>query len=64
MHLKFIDWVAAAFMLLFITTQPHTAAENSKNDNVVMDGMLVNIGSVKERVHGVAATDPLAAPAL
>jgi hypothetical protein len=23
----------------------------------------VNIGSTKERVHGVAATDPLAAPA-
>jgi hypothetical protein len=25
--------------------------------------MLVNIGSTKERVHGVAATNPLAAPA-
>ena len=32
--------------------------------SLCMTGMLVNIGSVKERVHGVAATDPLAAPAL
>jgi cell division protein FtsW len=31
--------------------------------SLFMTGMLVNIGSFKERVHGVAATDPLAAPA-
>ena len=31
--------------------------------SLFMTGMLINIGSVKERVHGVAATDPLAAPA-
>ena len=31
--------------------------------SLFMTGMLVNIGSNKERVHGVAATDPLAAPA-
>jgi len=31
--------------------------------SLFMTGMLVNIGSTKERVHGVAATDPLAAPA-
>ncbi|HUQ83482.1 MAG TPA: putative peptidoglycan glycosyltransferase FtsW [Gemmatimonadaceae bacterium] len=31
--------------------------------SLFMTGMLVNIGSSKERVHGVAATDPLAAPA-
>jgi cell division protein FtsW len=31
--------------------------------SLFMTGMLVNIGSAKERVHGVAATDPLAAPA-
>jgi hypothetical protein len=28
-----------------------------------MTGVLVNIGSYKERVHGAAATNPLAAPA-
>jgi hypothetical protein len=27
-----------------------------------MTGMLVNIGSERERVYGVAATDPLLAP--
>ena len=31
--------------------------------SLFMTGVLVNIGSAKERVHGVAATDPLAAPA-
>ena len=31
--------------------------------SLFMTGLLVNIGSVKERVHGAAATDPLAAPA-
>jgi cell division protein FtsW len=31
--------------------------------SLFMTGVLVNIGSSKERVHGVAATDPLAAPA-
>jgi cell division protein FtsW len=31
--------------------------------SLFMTGMLVNIGSTKERVHGVAATDPLGAPA-
>jgi cell division protein FtsW len=31
--------------------------------SLFMTGMLVNIGSMKERVHGAAATDPLAAPA-
>ena len=31
--------------------------------SLFMTGMLVNIGSSKERVHGAAATDPLAAPA-
>ena len=31
--------------------------------SLFMTGMLVNIGSTKERVHGAAATDPLAAPA-
>src|SRR5829696_3146503 len=31
--------------------------------SLFMTGMLVNIGGTKERVHGVAATDPLAAPA-
>jgi cell division protein FtsW len=31
--------------------------------SLFMTGMLVNIGSSKERVHGVAATDPLSAPA-
>lgn len=31
--------------------------------SLFMTGVLVNIGSTKERVHGVAATDPLAAPA-
>ena len=31
--------------------------------SLFMTGMLVNIGSTKERVHGGAATDPLAAPA-
>ena len=31
--------------------------------SLFMTGMLVNIGSAKERVHGVAATDPLGAPA-
>jgi len=31
--------------------------------SLFMTGVLVNIGSHKERVHGVAATDPLAAPA-
>jgi cell division protein FtsW len=31
--------------------------------SLFMTGMLVNIGSTRERVHGVAATDPLAAPA-
>lgn len=31
--------------------------------SLFMTGMLVNIGSAKERVHGVTATDPLAAPA-
>jgi cell division protein FtsW len=31
--------------------------------SLFMTGMLVNIGSTKERVHGVAATNPLAAPA-
>ena len=31
--------------------------------SLFMTGMLVNIGSTKERVHGVSATDPLAAPA-
>ena len=31
--------------------------------SLFMTGMLVKIGSTKERVHGVAATDPLAAPA-
>jgi len=31
--------------------------------SLFMTGVLVNIGSHKERVHGVAATNPLAAPA-
>lgn len=31
--------------------------------SLFMTGLLVNIGSTKERVHGAAATDPLAAPA-
>jgi cell division protein FtsW len=31
--------------------------------SLFMTGMLVNIGSNKERVHGAAATNPLAAPA-
>jgi cell division protein FtsW len=31
--------------------------------SLFMTGILVNIGSTKERVHGVAATNPLAAPA-
>jgi len=31
--------------------------------SLFMTGMLVNIGSTRERVHGAAATDPLAAPA-
>lgn len=31
--------------------------------SLFMTGLLVNIGSVKERVHGAAATDPLASPA-
>ena len=31
--------------------------------SLFMTGMLVNIGSTKERVHGATATDPLAAPA-
>ena len=31
--------------------------------SLFMTGMLVNIGSTKERLHGAAATDPLAAPA-
>jgi cell division protein FtsW len=31
--------------------------------SLFMTGVLVNIGSVKERVHGATATDPLAAPA-
>jgi cell division protein FtsW len=31
--------------------------------SLFMTGVLVNIGSAKERVHGVSATDPLAAPA-
>jgi cell division protein FtsW len=31
--------------------------------SLFMTGILVNIGSHKERVHGVAATNPLAAPA-
>jgi cell division protein FtsW len=31
--------------------------------SLFMTGVLVNIGSSKERVHGVAATDPLATPA-
>jgi cell division protein FtsW len=31
--------------------------------SLFMTGMLVNIGSTRERVHGVTATDPLAAPA-
>ena len=31
--------------------------------SLFMTGVLVNIGSTKERVHGVAATNPLAAPA-
>ena len=31
--------------------------------SLFMTGILVNIGSTKERVHGAAATDPLAAPA-
>ena len=31
--------------------------------SLFMTGLLVNIGSHKERVHGVAATNPLAAPA-
>jgi len=31
--------------------------------SLFMTGLLVNIGSSKERVHGAAATDPLAAPA-
>lgn len=31
--------------------------------SLFMTGMLVNIGSTKERVHGAAATNPLAAPA-
>lgn len=31
--------------------------------SLFMTGVLVNIGSSKERVHGVAATNPLAAPA-
>jgi cell division protein FtsW len=31
--------------------------------SLFMTGILVNIGSTKERVHGVSATDPLAAPA-
>jgi cell division protein FtsW len=31
--------------------------------SLFMTGILVNIGSSKERVHGVSATDPLAAPA-
>ena len=31
--------------------------------SLFMTGVLVNIGSYKERVHGVAATNPLAAPA-
>jgi FKBP-type peptidyl-prolyl cis-trans isomerase SlyD len=43
MHLKLIDWVVAVFMFLFMTTQPLTAAEKSKNDSVVKDGMLVSI---------------------
>jgi hypothetical protein len=28
-----------------------------------MTGVLVNIGSTRERVHGATATNPLAAPA-
>jgi FKBP-type peptidyl-prolyl cis-trans isomerase SlyD len=43
MHLKLIDWVVAAFMFLFMATQPLAAAEKSKNDSVVKDGMLVSI---------------------
>jgi len=31
--------------------------------SLFMTGVLVNIGSTKERVHGVAATNPMAAPA-
>lgn len=31
--------------------------------SLFMTGILVNIGSARERVHGVGATDPLAAPA-
>ena len=31
--------------------------------SLFMTGVLVNIGSAKERVHGTTATDPLAAPA-
>jgi cell division protein FtsW len=31
--------------------------------SLFMTGVLVNIGSNKERVHGASATNPLAAPA-
>ncbi len=42
MHLKLIPWVASV-ILLFATTESLTAAEKTKNGNVVKDGMLVSM---------------------
>ena len=43
MHLKLINWVVAAAMVLFMTSGSSSAAEKTKNDHVVKDGMLVSM---------------------
>lgn len=43
MQLKLTTWVVAAAMLLSATIQSVRAAEKTKNDNVVKDGMLVSM---------------------
>jgi len=43
MHLKLINWVVAAAMVLFTTSGSSSAAEKTKNDHVVKDGMLVSM---------------------
>jgi FKBP-type peptidyl-prolyl cis-trans isomerase SlyD len=43
MQRKLITWAVAVAMLLLALNQSVTAAEKTKNDNVVKDGMLVSI---------------------
>ncbi len=43
MHEKLIAWVVVAAMLLLALTQSASAAEKTKNDNLVKDGMLVSM---------------------